>query len=133
MKERRRRPGYDTVALPKPGAEKPSLEALAFAGLPDPAAVLDGEGRLLVANAAAREEGAPAPEGTGAPLGQLLPFWNAPEGRDALLEAAVGPGGARDHEVRVVLEEGRLTGWPHFPQLKLPTEQQPGNSLPEQA
>jgi len=109
VKERRRRPGYDTVALPKPGAEKPSLEALAFAGLPDPAAVLDGEGRLLVANAAAREEGAPAPEGTGAPLGQLLPFWNAPEGRDALLEAAVGPGGARDVEVRVTSEDGSLT------------------------
>jgi diguanylate cyclase (GGDEF)-like protein len=106
VKERRRRPGYDTVALPKPGGEKPALEALAFAGLPDPAAVLDVDGRLLVANAAARAEGAPAPEGTAAPLGQLLPFWSAPEGRDALLEAAVGPGGARDLEVRVVLEEG---------------------------
>ncbi len=108
MKERRKRPGYDTVALPKPGAGGDSLEALAFTGLPDPAAVLDGEGRLLLANGAARAEGAPAPEGTGAPLGQLLPFWSDPESRDALLEATAGPGGARGVEVRVAFEDGSL-------------------------
>ncbi len=106
MKERRRRPGYDTVALPKPGTAKPPLEALAFAALPDPAAVLDGEGRLLAANAAARAEGAPAPEGTGAPLGQLLPFWNDPESRDALLAAAAGSERATGVENRVAFESG---------------------------
>ncbi len=106
MKERRKRPGYDTVALQKPGTLGPSLEALAFTGLPDPAAVLDGEGRLLLANGAARAEGAPSPEGANAPLGQLLPFWSDPESRDALLAAAAGPGGARDLEVRVAFEDG---------------------------
>lgn len=106
MREKRRRHGYDTVALPKPVAEKPALEALAFAGLPDPAAVLDGEGRLLAANASARAEGAPAPEGTSAPLGQLLPFWNDPESRDALLAATGSPDGARDIEVRLASEQG---------------------------
>lgn len=106
MKERRRRPGYDTVALQRPGGERPSLESVAFAAGPDPAVVFDGEGRLLAANAAARAEGVPAPEGASAPLGQLLPFWPDAAARDALVAASLGPGGARDVEVRVVLEEG---------------------------
>jgi len=36
-----------------------------------------------------------------------------------------------DDILPVTLGEGSLLGWPHFPQLKLPTEKHPGLALPE--
>ena len=104
MRERRRRSGYDTVSLPKGAFPVPSLEAAAFASLPDPAAVLDEEGRLLAANGAARAVGTAEPEGADAPLDQLLPFWDDRDGRERLLELALGKTGAPDVEVRVALD-----------------------------
>lgn len=106
MKERRRRTGYDTVALQKAAVATASLEASVFAACPDPLAVFDSEGRLLAANPAARSQGAPDPSGADAPLGQLLPFWEDGDARDRLLSAALGPEGATNLEVRVALEDG---------------------------
>jgi diguanylate cyclase (GGDEF)-like protein len=106
MKERRRRPGYDTVALQKAVVTRMSLEASAFETCPDPLAVFDAEGRLLAANTAAREQGAPDPAGAGEPLGQLLPFWVDDEARDRLLASALEPGGASNVEVRISFEDG---------------------------
>ena len=106
MKERRRRRPYDTVALSKAQVAARSLEAAVFDSCPDPLALLDADGRLLMANAAARAEGAPAPEGASEPLGQLLPFWGDVEARDALLAAARESGGARNLEVRLEFDGG---------------------------
>lgn len=105
MKPRRRRSGYDTVALQKAAVTTASLEASVFEACPDALAVFDSGGRLLAANAAARAQGAPDPSGADAPLGQLLPFWNDEEARDRLLAAALGPDGASNLEVRVFLED----------------------------
>ena len=50
------------------------------------------------------------------------------------LQAAGGSHWQRvaDDILPVTVEDGRLTGWPHFPQLKLPAEMQPALTLPEQ-
>ncbi len=106
MRERRRRPGYDTVALQKAAVPSRPLEASVFDACPDPLAVFDTAGRLLAANAAARAEGAPEPEGATEALGQLLPFWSHGEGRDRLLAGALEPGGVANVEVHVSLDEG---------------------------
>jgi len=106
MKERRRRPGYDTVAMSKGAVASLSLEASVFDACPDPLAIFEDGGRLLAANAAARAEGAPDPAGAGEPLGQLLPFWADAETRDRLLSAALEPEGASNVEVRVAFEDG---------------------------
>lgn len=106
MKERRRRTGYDTVALQKKAVSSAAIEASVFDGCPDPLAVFDAAGRLLAANAAARGQGAPDPSGSDAPLGQLLPFWGDEEARERLLSAALAPGGASNLEVRVSFEDG---------------------------
>ena len=106
MKERRRRAGYDTVALQKGSIASASMEAAVFDACPDPIAVFDAGGRLLAANAAARAEGAPDPAGAGEALGQLLPFWSDVETRDLLLAAALGPGGASNVEVHVTFDGG---------------------------
>lgn len=105
MKERRKRQGYDTVAMSKAAVASLSLEASVFDGCPDPLAIFENGGRLLAANAAARSEGAPDPAGAGEPLGQLLPFWADGESRDRLLSAALGPDGTSNLEVRVELED----------------------------
>ncbi len=106
MKERRRRQGYDTVAMSKEAVASLSLEASVFDACPDPLAILEDGGRLLAANAAARAEGAPDPAGAEEPLGQLLPFWADRETRDRLLTAGLEPGGASNVEVRVAFEDG---------------------------
>ena len=106
MKERRRRHGYDTVALQKGAVAVPSIEAEVFEGCPDPLAVFDDGGRLLAANGAAKAQGAPDPGGSEAPLGQILPFWADGETRDRLLSAALEPEGATNVEVRFTFEEG---------------------------
>lgn len=107
MKERRRRHGYDTVAMHKAAAAAPSLEESVFRACPDALAVFDATGRLIAANAAARAQGSPDPEGVGEPLGQLLPFWGDVETRDVLLALALAPDGASNVEVRVELDGGR--------------------------
>jgi diguanylate cyclase (GGDEF)-like protein len=106
MKERRRRPGYDTVAMSKATVASLSLEASVFDACPDPLAIFEDGGRLLAANAAARAEGAPDPAGAEEPLGQLLPFWADSETRDRLLTAGLEPAGASNVEVRVAFEDG---------------------------
>jgi diguanylate cyclase (GGDEF)-like protein len=108
MKERRRRPGYDTVAMSKAAVASLSLEASVFEACPDPLAIFEPGGRLLAANAAARAEGTPDPAGAEEPLGQLLPFWGDSETRDELLAAALEPGGASNVEVRVTFEDSAL-------------------------
>jgi diguanylate cyclase (GGDEF)-like protein len=106
MKERRRRQGYDTVAMSKTAVASLSLEASVFDACPDPLAIFEDGGRLLAANAAARAEGAPDPAGAEEPLGQLLPFWADSETRDRLLTAGMEPAGASNVEVRVAFEDG---------------------------
>lgn len=106
MKERRRRQGYDTVAMSKAAVASLSLEASVFGGCPDPLAVFEDGGRLLAVNAAARAEGAPDPTGAEEPLEQLLPFWADAETRDRLLVAAFEPAGALNVEVRVHFDDG---------------------------
>lgn len=106
MKERRRRQGYDTVAMSKAAVAALSLEASVFDACPDPLAIFEEGGRLLAANAAARAEGAPDPAGAEEPLGQLLPFWADSETRDRLLAAGLEPAGASNVEVRVAFEDG---------------------------
>jgi diguanylate cyclase (GGDEF)-like protein len=106
VKERRRRAGYDTVSLQKAAIAGASLEASVFEECPDALAVFDADGRLLAANAAARAQGAPDPEGSDDVHGQLLPFWTDDEGRDGLLAAAFSPDGAVNREVRVRLDDG---------------------------
>src|SRR5450830_1443646 len=68
---------------------------------PDPTALFDRMGRVLLANEAALAEGTPGP-GTfdGAPE-SAPPFWLSPPGRDSLIEATAVPGGARNFEVRI--------------------------------
>ena len=106
MRERRRKAGYETVSLQKAAVASASLEASVWEACPDALAVFDASGRLLAANAAARTNGAPAPEGSQDVLGQLLPFWTDDEGRDALLAAALSAETAVNHEVRVRLDDG---------------------------
>ncbi len=108
MKERRRRQGYDTVAMSKAAVASLSLEASVFDACPDPLAIFADGGRLLAANAAARAEGAPDPAGAEEPLGQLLPFWADSETRDRLLASALEPAGASNVEVRVTFEDSAL-------------------------
>ncbi|MBK9374448.1 MAG: bifunctional diguanylate cyclase/phosphodiesterase [Holophagales bacterium] len=105
MKERRRRQGYDTVAMSKAAVTALSLEASVFDGCPDPLAIFEPRGRLIAVNAAARTEGAPDPAGAEEALGQLLPFWGDSETRDRLLSAALDPNGASNVEVRVTFED----------------------------
>lgn len=105
MKEKRRRAGYDTVAMSKAAVATLSLEASVFEACPDPLAIFEAGGRLLAANAAARSEGAPDPAGAEEPLGQLLPFWADGETRDRLLASALGPDGASNLEVRIDFED----------------------------
>src|ERR1035437_3671879 len=68
---------------------------------PDPTALFDRMGRVLLANEAALAEGTPGP-GTfdGAPE-SAPPFWLSLSGRDSLIEATAVPGGARNFEVRI--------------------------------
>jgi len=107
VRERKRRGGYDTVALSKAAVSAPPpLEATAFQACPDPLAVFDGKGRLLAANAAARAQGSPDPSGASEPLEQLLPFWCDGESRDGLLASALGPQGASNVEVRIAFDSG---------------------------
>lgn len=51
----------------------------------------------------------------------------------AYLDETGKPGWQRfaDDILPVTLGEGGLTGWPHFPQLKLPTDEQPGFFIPD--
>lgn len=77
-----------------------NLPTFFFEFSPDPSAVVDGEGRLLAVNDAARRSGSPGPEPT--PPAFAPPFWTSPEERGAFL-AAIGDGGFRD---RVVLLPG---------------------------
>ena len=55
---------------------------------PDAVAFFDGEGRVLLANEAARSEGTPKPEIGGSPPSSAVPFWVDEDGRGRLLRAA---------------------------------------------
>ena len=69
---------------------------------PDPTALFDREGRILLANEAALVEGTPGPGVFDDAPEAAPPFWLSPAGREGLIEAAAAaPGGARNFEVRL--------------------------------
>lgn len=68
---------------------------------PDPTALFDRMGRVLLANEAALAEGTPGPGTFDGPPESAPPFWLSPPGRDSLIEATAVPGGARNFEVRI--------------------------------
>jgi diguanylate cyclase (GGDEF)-like protein len=68
---------------------------------PDPTALFDRTGRVLLANDAALAEGTPGPGNLDEAPGSSPPFWLTPPGRDSLIEATASPGGAKNFEVRI--------------------------------
>jgi diguanylate cyclase (GGDEF)-like protein len=68
---------------------------------PDPTALFDRLGRVLLANEAALAEGTPGPGALDGSPESAPPFWLSPPGRDSLIEATAVPGGARNFEVRI--------------------------------
>jgi diguanylate cyclase (GGDEF)-like protein len=68
---------------------------------PDPTALFDRTGRVLLANEAALAEGTPGPGSVDEAPGSSPPFWLTPPGRDSLIEAAASPEGAKNFEVRI--------------------------------
>ena len=62
---------------------------------PDPTALFDRTGRVLLANDAALAEGTPGPGNLDAAPGSSPPFWLTPPGRDSLIEATASPGERR--------------------------------------
>jgi diguanylate cyclase (GGDEF)-like protein len=68
---------------------------------PDPTALFDRTGRVLLANDAALAEGTPGPGSLDEAPGSSPPFWLTPPGRDSLIEATASPGGAKNFEVRI--------------------------------
>ena len=68
---------------------------------PDPTALFDRMGRVLLANEAALSEGTPGPGTLDDAPESAPPFWLSPAGRDSLIEATAVPGGARNLEVRI--------------------------------
>ena len=68
---------------------------------PDPTALFDRTGRILLANEAALAEGTPGPGAFDGAPESAPPFWLSPAGRDSLIEATAVPGGARNFEVRI--------------------------------
>lgn len=105
MRERKKKGGYDTVALSKAAVAASPVEAAAFRACPAPLAVFDDAGRLLAANLAAQAQGAPHPTETSDPLEQLLPFWGDGPTRDRLLAAALAAD-ASGLEVRISFDDG---------------------------
>ncbi|MGZ5428716.1 MAG: hypothetical protein ACXWFS_06890, partial [Thermoanaerobaculia bacterium] len=80
---------------------------------PDPTALFDSTGRVLLANEAALAEGTPGPGSLDAAPGSSPPFWLTPPGRDSLIEATASPGGAKNFEVRIPAgpETGERVFW----------------------
>ena len=80
---------------------------------PDPTALFDRTGRVLLANEAALAEGTPGPGNLDTAPGSSPPFWLTPPGRDSLIEATVSPGGAKNFEVRIPAgpETGERVFW----------------------
>jgi len=80
---------------------------------PDPTALFDRTGRVLLANEAALAEGTPGPGSLDTAPGSSPPFWLTPPGRDSLIEATVAPGGAKNFEVRIPAgpETGERVFW----------------------
>ena len=80
---------------------------------PDPTALFDRTGHVLLANEAALAEGTPGPGNLDTAPGSSPPFWLTPPGRDSLIEATVSPGGAKNFEVRIPAgpETGERVFW----------------------
>ncbi len=85
------------IRLPRRVRAPEDLAAFFFEFSPDPSAVIDAEGRLLLVNDAARSAGTPPPEEDSPSFAP--PFWTGADERIAFLVAA-SEGGFRD---RVVL------------------------------
>lgn len=73
---------------------------------PDPVALFDADGRLIQANEAAHDAGAPAPAPADPPPAAMPPFWGDVEGRKRLLHGVAQPGGAHNLEVRLKVRGG---------------------------
>ena len=80
---------------------------------PDPTALFDRTGRVLLANEAALAEGTPGPGTLDSAPGSSPPFWLTPPGRDSLIEATASPGGAKNFEVHIPAgpETGERVFW----------------------
>jgi len=80
---------------------------------PDPTALFDRAGRVLLANEAALSEGTPGPGTFDEAPDIAPPFWISPEGRDSLIQATAVPGGAKNFEVRIPAgpETGERVFW----------------------
>ena len=92
MDSERKSPMEETrpIRVPRHLRAPGDLNAFFFEFSPDPAAVIDAEGRILAVNDAARGAGAPGPEA--APPAFAPPFWTSAEERAAFLSASVGDG-----------------------------------------
>ena len=75
---------------------------------PDPTALFDRTGRVLLANDAALTEGTPSPGTSAEAPESAQPFWTSPQGRDRLIWATAAALGAKNFEVR--LPAGPRTG-----------------------
>jgi len=80
---------------------------------PDPTALFDPAGRVLLANEAAQSEGTPVPGTFDEAPDSAEPFWISPQGRESLILATAAPGGAKNFEVRIPagLETGERVFW----------------------
>jgi diguanylate cyclase (GGDEF)-like protein len=80
---------------------------------PDPTALFDRLGRVLLANDAALVEGTPGPGTLDDAPDRAAPFWLSAAERDRLIEATAVPGGARNLEVRIPAgpETGERVFW----------------------
>jgi diguanylate cyclase (GGDEF)-like protein len=80
---------------------------------PDPTALFDRAGRVLLANEAALYEGTPGPGTFDEAPESAQPFWISPQGRESLIRAAAVPGGAKNFEVRIPAgpETGERVFW----------------------
>src|SRR5262249_36614082 len=87
----------DTRKAPPALRKSPSL----FLSSPDPTALFEPDGRLLMVNDAALNEGSPWPTAGDPPLPVLLPFWTDATSRFTLLNDVGRPDGVRNVEVRV--------------------------------